>query len=166
MGEICLDGSLDIGDGVYAIQYIKVTDRSPMASFPNSADAYDLDGILVLNENCPSSNAPIGGGNSGGSQRITAFDNNNVPDEIAEIEISPNPFRESFKLGYETGSVNESVTIRLFNYVGQMVHQESLSVPKNTKYSHEINGAKLPRGVYIVSVESAGQKQSMKIIKN
>lgn len=166
MGEICLDGSLDVGDGVYAIQFIKITDRSPMASFPNSADAYDLDGILVLNENCPSSNAPVAGGNSGGSQRITAYDNNNVPDEIAEIEISPNPFRESFKLGYETGSVNEKVTVRLFNYVGQLVHQESLAVPKNTKYSHEINGSKFPRGVYIVSVESAGQKQSMKIIKN
>ncbi len=188
MGEICLDGSLDIGDGIYAIQYVKVTDRSPMSNFPNSADAYDLDGIVVLNEVCPDLlNSPGSGngnsegddddnddegdddnegGNNGNSNRISIYDNNTVPDEIAEIDISPNPFHDSFKLQYETGSVNEKLNIRLFNYVGQLVHQESISVPKSTKYAHEINGAKLPRGVYIVSIESGGQKQSLKIIKN
>ena len=198
MGEICLDGSLDIGDGVYAIQYIKVTDRSPMSTFPNSADGYDLDGIIVLNESCPDlSSLPGNGGNDdnddesdddndddnesddddnddsdddddddGNSDRIAFYDNNSVPDEIAEIAVSPNPFRESFKLSYETGSINEKIDIRIYNYVGQVVHQESVNIPKSTRYAHEVNGSKLPRGIYIVSVESAGQKQSLKIIKN
>lgn len=181
MGEVCLDGTLDIGDGVYAIQYIRITDRSPMSTFPGSADAYDLDGIVVLSDNCTALDTPGNSGDNddddgddddddddqnGNSDRIAVYDNNHVPDEIAEIVIAPNPFRESFKIGYETGSVNEKVNVRLFNYVGQLVHQELLSIPKNTHYSHEINGAKLPRGVYIVSIESAGQKQSQKIIKN
>jgi hypothetical protein len=154
MGELCLDGELDLGDDTYAIQYMRVTDRSPATLFTNSADGYDLDGILVLNSECTT------------DARISSFDNNTIPDEIAEVQIGPNPFRDEFNLNYESGSVDEKVNIRLFNYVGQMVHQESVSIPKNTKYSHEINAGKFPKGVYIVTLESGGQKQSLKVIKN
>jgi len=153
LGEICLDGQLDLGAGVYAIQYIRVTDRSPASSFPNSADGYDLDGIIVLNS-CD------------GQQRIQPFDHTDVPDEIAEIKISPNPFRDICTLEYETGSVDERVTVTFFNYVGQQVHTERVKIPKNTVYRHDLYGAALPKGVYIVSVESGGQKQSLRVIKN
>jgi ribosomal protein L2 len=98
--------------------------------------------------------------------RIQGFDNNSIPDEIAEIQISPNPFREQFNLSYESGSVDEKVQIRVYNYVGQMVLQEQINVPKNTKYSHPMSVSSLPRGVYVVNVESGGQKQSLKVIKN
>lgn len=155
LGELCLDGSLDLeAVGAYALQYIKVTDRSPMTMFPNSADAYDLDGILVLNSNC------------NGETRIQAQDNNSVPDEIAEIQVSPNPFKDQIRLTYESGSVDEKIQIKMFNYVGQMVSTENVSVSKRSKYTHDLGGDKLPKGVYIVTVESSGQKQSLKVIKN
>lgn len=153
MGEVCLDGELDLGAGVYAIQYIRVTDRSAASNFPNSADGFDLDGIIVLDD-CP------------GQARIQAFDNITTPDEIAEIKMSPNPFRDISTLEYETGSVDERVNIAFYNYVGQMVHSERVKIPKNTRYQHPINGGDLPKGVYIVSVESGGQKQSIRVIKN
>lgn len=155
LGEICLDGSVDLATaGLYGIQYVKLTDRSPMSDFPNSADGYDLDGVIDLHAGCPE------------ETRISAYDRNNVPDEIAEITVSPNPFKDRMNLIYETGSVDEKIQIKIFNYVGQMVSTESVSVPKRTKYSHEMSGSSLPKGVYIVTVESAGQKQSLKVIKN
>ena len=175
MGQVCLDGNLDIGDGVYAIQYVRISERSPMSQFPNSADGYDLDGILVLNENCQPASNPSGNvnpsseklkTNSVTTNRIAFYDNNEIPDEIAEIKVGPNPFQDSFKLYYETGNLKEKVQVDIYNYVGQMVHQQALNIPKNTLSIQEINAEHLPRGVYILSVESAGQKQSLRLIKN
>lgn len=155
LGEICLDGSFDFdASGTYAIHFLKLTDRSPMSQFPNSADGYDLDGVIDLHAGCPE------------QTRIQAYDNNSVPDEIAEIQVSPNPFKDQMNLVYETGSIDEKINIKVFNYVGQLVNQESVTIPKRTKHSHSIASSKLPKGVYIVSVESAGQKQSIKVIKN
>jgi hypothetical protein len=125
-----------------------------MSEFPNSADGYDLDGVIDLHAGCPE------------QTRITAFDNNSVPDEIAEIQVSPNPFKDRMNLVYESGSVDEKIQISVFNYVGQRVSTESVTVPKRSKHSHEIAGSALPKGVYIVTVESGGQKQSLKVIKN
>lgn len=155
LGEICLDGIFDLETvGAYALQYIRITDRSPMSMFPNSADAYDVDGILALHASC------------GEVTRLQAYDNNSAPDEIAELHVSPNPFKDQFKLFYESGSVDEKIQIKMYNYVGQMISNESVGVPKRTKYAHELGSEKLPRGVYIVTVESNGQKQSLKVIKN
>jgi len=154
IGEVCLDAELDLGDDVAAIQFLRITDRSPASEFPNSADGYDIDGIIVLSSDCI------------GQQRITPFDNNSIPDEIAEIQFAPNPFKDQFNLIYETGSVDERVNLKMFNYVGQLVHQEVISIPKNTKANHPVNGSNLTKGVYIVTLESSGQKQSVKLIKN
>jgi hypothetical protein len=154
MGEICLDGEMDLGDGVYAIQYLRVTDRSPAPQFPNSADGYDLDGVIVLSTEC------------GQQTRIKAHDNISIPDEVALMSISPNPFKDIFSVNYETGSVDEKVNLSVFNTVGQQVFSDRFTVPRNTKYIHDVEGSKFPKGVYIVTVESAGQKQSSKVIKN
>jgi hypothetical protein len=173
MGTVCLDGTIDIGDGVYAIQYVRISDRSPMAQFPNSADGFDLDGILVLNQDCQVLNNPSNIVNSNKQttnrvtpNRIAFYDNNEIPDEIAEISVGPNPFQSTFKLHYETGTMNEKIVVNIYNYVGQLVHKQMIQIPKNTLSEQEINAEHLPRGVYILSVESAGQKQSLKLIKN
>lgn len=156
MQEICLDGMLELGEDVYAIQYIRITDRSPASEFISSADGYDLDGIMVLNH-CAG---------QAGQARITPFDVQDVPDEISEITIGPNPFRESFNLNYETGTVNEKLNIKIYNYVGQQVHLETVNIPSNTRVSHNVNASSIPKGVYIVTLESGGRKQSFKVIKN
>lgn len=154
MGEVCQDGEMNLEDGIYAIQYLRITDRSPASSFPNSADGYDLDGVIVLSTEC------------GQQTRIRAFDNVSMPDEVALMSISPNPFKDVFAVNYESGSVDEKVNMSVFNSVGQRVFKEQFTVPSNTKYTHDVSGVAFPKGIYIVTVESAGQKQSSKIIKN
>jgi len=154
MGEVCLDGELDLGDELYAMQYLRATDRSPASEFPNSADGYDIDGFVVYSYGCVN------------ETRVRPYDNNSIPDEIAEAQIQPNPFKDQFQLLYETGSKAEKVTVRMFNYVGQMVYMETINIPKNTKHTQNMSGEKLPKGVYVVTLESAGQKQSIKVIKN
>jgi hypothetical protein len=154
MREVCQDGEMDLEDGVYAIQYLRVTDRSPANSFPNSADGYDLDGVIVLSTEC------------GQQTRIRAFDNVSTPDEVALMSVSPNPFKDVFAVNYESGSVDEKVKLSVFNSVGQQIFKDQFTVPRNTKYTHDVAGQAFPKGVYIVTVESAGQKQSSKVIKN
>lgn len=155
LDDICLDKEIDL-NGIHAIQFIRITDRSAQSQFSNSADGFDLDGVLVLNGACETNN----------TARIAYYDNNNTPDEIAEIIASPNPFRDQFSLTYATGAVDEDVKLRVFNYVGQEVMQDRFKVARNTKIEHPISLSQLPKGVYIITTESGGQKQSVKVIKN
>ena len=152
--EVCLDGSLDLGDEIYAIHFLRITDRSAASLFPNSADGYDVDGVTVLGYGCSQ------------ESRVVPFDRNDVPDEVAEAVISPNPFKEQFQIQYESGSVAEKVNVSVYNYVGQLVHRDQFSVPAASKVAHPIAADRLPKGVYVVNLESAGLTQSLKVIKN
>lgn len=154
MGEICLDGQLDMGDELYAMQYLRITDRSPATEFPNSADGYDVDGIVVLGYGCEQ------------EARVVPFDRKDVPDEVAEVVASPNPFKDQFQIQYESGSLNEKVNLTVFNYVGQMVLKDQFTVPANTKISRPVAADGLPKGVYVVNLESSGVAHSIKVIKN
>ena len=129
----------------------------------------------MLNEICQVASNPSGNVNPSSIKqttnsitpnRISFYDNNEIPDEIAEISVGPNPFQSTFKLHYETGTINEKIDVNIYNYVGQLVYKQLLQIPKNTLSEQEINVEHLPRGVYILSVESSGQKQSLKLIKN
>lgn len=154
MGTVCLDGTLDLGE-LFALQYIRVTDRSPMSMFPNSADGFDLDGIMVINHNCGEA-----------AQRRAFHDRNDIPDDVVEAKIFPNPFHDSFEIEFDASGIDETVVFRLFNYVGQEVYNEKFKAEANNKFRKQINASNLTRGAYIGSIEFQGQKQSVKLIKN
>lgn len=152
LGNACLDGEIDLG-GVPAMQFIRLTDRSPAASFPSSADGYDLDGVLALST-CQ------------GQARLGYFDNNNVPDEIAEFSAFPNPFRDQLNLSYETGTAHEKVSFKMYNMSGQQVWQNLYEFNPNLKEVIEIPALEIPKGTYIIISESGNIKQTQKVIKN
>ncbi len=60
LDEICQDGEIDVSNVNYA-QYIKIQDASPMSSnkFNGSADGYDVDAVMVLNNGCGTSSARL-----------------------------------------------------------------------------------------------------------
>jgi hypothetical protein len=154
LGTVCLDGSLDLGSMI-ALQYIRVTDRSPMSLFNNTADGYDLDGIMVLNHNCGES-----------SQRRTFHDRNDIPDEINDAKVFPNPFTDSFELEIESSGVNEKLTFKLYNYVGQEVLNKQYDVPAGSVFRQQIDASHLKKGAYVGSIDFMGDRQSVKLIKN
>ena len=45
--DICLDGEIDLAS-YGPIQYLELMDRSALSDFSNSADGYDVDGVVVL----------------------------------------------------------------------------------------------------------------------
>jgi hypothetical protein len=154
LGTVCLDGTLDLA-GMKAIHYIRVTDRSPMTFFPNSADGYDLDGIMVINANCGAA-----------MQRRTFHDRNDIPDEVVEATVFPNPFKDSFSIEYEPTGMSGIATFRLYNYLGQEVISEKFQLEGSSAFRQTIQANHLTRGAYIGSLDFMGQKQSIKLIKN
>lgn len=150
-GFVCLDGELDLG-ALPAIQYIRLNEKSAAGLFPSSADGFDLDGILALHH-CQ------------GQARIGYFDNNSVPDEIAEISVFPNPSRENFNISYETGTSKEQVNFKIFSLTGQLVWQNSYELMPNSKEQIEINSESFSKGTYVLVAESGVIKQTLKLVK-
>jgi hypothetical protein len=150
LGELCQDGELDI-TAAGVIQYLRITDRSKMTKFSNSADGFDLDGVVVIN-NCDQDN----------SKRIE--DDTNTPDEILSAEAFPNPFTNELTLSL-TGAGDDQVALHLLNYLGQSVRSEILNANGNTSLNHTMNLYELKSGVYFLSIETAAGREVLKVVK-
>jgi hypothetical protein len=152
LGTICLDGEIDI-NAVGAIQYIRITDRTPATSFNGSADGYDVDGVVVINNTC----------GEDASARIS--DNNTTPDEVAGIEVYPNPFVNETNLVITSGDQDNTATIVVSNYLGQQVSVEKMNVASSSTVNHMINMSAFKSGIYFISVETNSTKEVIKVVK-
>jgi hypothetical protein len=151
--DICLDGEIDINNaGV--IQYVRITDRSSASGFSGSADGYDVDGLEIIND-C-SSDAP--------AARIV--DNTTTANEVASAEVFPNPFNESTNVEITTGDLDNSVTIRVTNFLGQQVYVETLNVASSSVVRHNVAMNELSKGIYFLTVETNTTKETVKLVKN
>jgi hypothetical protein len=152
--ELCLDGEVDI-NAAGAIQYIRIKDRSMASQFSNSADGYDVDGVVVINS-CNDNTA---------EEDARKGDNINTPDEITAIAASPNPFKSEVRLELSTGSNDRTAQIRVFNIMGQNVYTSTLNVASSSNVFETISLNELPPGVYFVNVETESSKETIRLIK-
>ena len=152
LGTICLDGEIDI-NAAGAIQYIRITDRTPASSFNGSADGYDVDGVVVINQDCSNDNDTRFG------------DNVNTPDEVTSIDVFPNPFQNEINLVIGTGDQDNTATIVVSNYLGQQVSVEKMNVASSSTVNHMINMSAFRSGVYFISVETNSTKEVIKVVK-
>jgi hypothetical protein len=151
--DICQDGEIDINNaGV--IQYIRLTDRSASTKFSGTADGYDVDGLVVIND-CD---------NNSTAARFS--DNTTTANEVASAEVFPNPFNESTNVEITTGDLDNSVTIRVVNFLGQQVYVETLNVASSSVVRHTIAMNELSKGVYFLTVETNTTKETVKLVKN
>ena len=151
--DICLDGEIDINNaGV--IQYVRLTDRSASTKFSGTADGYDVDGLVVIND-CATNATPA---------RI--FDNTTTANEVASADVFPNPFNESTNVEITTGDLDNSVTIRVVNFLGQQVYVETLNVASSSVVRHTIAMNEFSKGVYFLTVETNTTKETVKLVKN
>jgi len=150
--DICLDGMIDINNaGV--IQYLRVTDRSMASGFSGSADAYDVDGFVLVN----SCNSP--------SSKIAIQDDITTANDLASISAYPNPFDTEVRVEIVTGDQDHSATVRVFNFLGQEVYSNRLNVASSATTSQLVDLANLQSGVYFLTVETTTSKETVKLIK-
>jgi hypothetical protein len=154
LGTICQDGQVDIA-AAGTIQYVRITDRSALTSFSGSADAYDVDGVVVINNSC------------GTASNTTArwADNTTTANEITTAEVYPNPFSDNLNLVISTGDQDNSATVTVTNYLGKLISSERLNVSASSSIQHSMNVSDLSRGVYFISVETNTTKEVLKVVK-
>lgn len=153
LGTICLDDVVDI-TSAGVIQYIRITDRTPATSFNGSADGYDVDGVVVINQEC------------GGATPARIGDNTNTPDEVISMELFPNPAKETATVVLTTGSDDSNIMITVNNYLGQSVLTDRLNVASSSVINHTLNLDGLNSGIYFVTVESNSTREVIKLVKN
>ena len=153
IGELCQDGFLDLA-GKGPIQYLRITDISNSASFSNSieTDGFDVDGVIVIQPGCAA------------SARLSA-----TPETVvaltAKSNVYPNPFTESVTIDLTAGSVSEAVSVKVINFLGQVVHAESIQLDKETSLSKSVNMSAFAPGAYFVRIDRSNGAEMFRMIK-
>lgn len=100
---VCLDGYVDV-QFIDWFKYIKLTDRSAATRFSNSADGYDVDGILTI-QDCQTQ-----------QNRLVDFDDVTTPNDESEVTLYPNPFEDEISL-----ITTETVEICIMDFTGRRI---------------------------------------------
>ncbi|MFN5371172.1 MAG: T9SS type A sorting domain-containing protein [Bacteroidia bacterium] len=154
LGELCLDGELNI-DAAGPIQYLRITDRSAASSFSGSADGYDVDGVVTINSLCP----PTTASGTRVSDDVTA------PNEVVGVSVFPNPIQNETVVSISTGELDNSATVVVTNFLGQVVLTEKVNVAASSVTNHGLNFSEFKSGVYFISVETNTAKEVVKVVK-
>ena len=95
---------------------------------------------------------------------ITDTEQVELPESISVSPVYPNPFDQTATLSFDLPHTS-SVRVELYNTLGQraavLINGTTLSAG-----SHEINldGSRLPSGMYFVSVQADGQVKRMPVV--
>jgi len=142
---ICLDGYVDVQFTDW-FKYIRLTDRSSHLDFSGSADGYDVDGILVI-QDCQTEQ------NQTQYQKIVDVDDIFTSNEDTEDILYPNPFSDVI---YLTNS--EEVVINVLDFSGKKV--------KTFKGTEKFDVSDLKYSYYYFEVNHPdGSKTISKLIK-
>ncbi len=154
LADICLDEEVDI-TSAGVIQYIRITDRSAASSFGGSADGFDVDGVVVINKEC---------GTGEVERRIG--DNITTANEVAGIEVYPNPFDAITNVVISTGDQDNFAVITVSNYLGQAISAERVNVAASSVITHTLNLDAVKSGIYFIAVETNSTREVVKVVKN
>jgi len=167
LGIFCQDynGSIDITPAYSGIQYVRIRDVSSRADFaPASADGYDLDGIIATSSLAGTAPCPqvITSGRSAVAE-VEVFDQTNVPDEIETLQILGNPVSDQINLRFSM--VAEKASLSVFNHMGQIVMGENLDARLWDLKEINLSASQLSPGMYFVTLNQGGQKETVKFVK-
>jgi hypothetical protein len=154
LGTVCQDGELDI-TSAGTIQYVRLTDRSKASAFSGTADGYDVDGIVVINEAC---------GNSNALSRL--MDDVTFRDEEFSASAWPNPTHDQATLTIQTTESDNQVNIAVMNALGQVVKTERVLCDAGATVQHSLSLDGMNKGIYFVSIETASGKEVIRLTKN
>ena len=154
-GNLCLDGTVDIGStGLSAAQYVRISDRSPASFFSGSADGYDVDGIVVLQPGCSTVQ----------SQRID--DNTWTLDEIAQVSVTQMTASNQVNVEISNTEKAQLINIELLSIDGRIVSTQKINTNENTTVNSIVDLSGVNAGIYLVNVRGAEMNQSFKVVKH
>lgn len=150
LGMVCLDGSVDLSvGGAIAASYVRITDHSAASNFGSTGDAYDLDGIIVLQPGCSTSNPT--------AQKLEDLSS---PDEIANIDLVQSAAKNNFNMNFNVEKP-ELMNISVTSLMGQQISARSIEV--NGYAVQNIDLAGLSAGVYLITARSASVNETFKV---
>ncbi len=152
LGEICLDGSIDLGSMTF-VQFIRITDISDINSsrFGGSADGFDIDAVIALGP-CYNAGARMAG------------DNNSTPDEVKTIGLYPNPADDFTVIRIDGTKADEKMILEVFDTAGRLVYAEQVtSLNNQTNIRLNVNDYAL--GVYTISVSTSTERLVQRLVK-
>jgi hypothetical protein len=155
LGQLCLDGKLEMGTLPY-LHLLRITDESDKTKFGSSADGFDVDGVVAINQ-CTSSNT---------REAVEIVDDINTSDELelaGILELYPNPASESATFSFSSQNASP-YDLKIVNALGQIVYStEGLATEGANNI--ELNLEYLSKGLYIVHLLQDGYKQQVSLVK-
>jgi len=137
---VCLDGYVDVQFTDW-FKYIRLTDRSAATKFSSSADGYDVDGVLTI-QDCQNF-----------QNRISDYDDIFTPDEETEDILYPNPFNDIISLTTST-----EVQVNVMDFAGRRI--------KSFKATGKFDVSDLKSGYYYFEVSYPdGSRTISKLVK-
>ncbi len=143
LGEICMDGELDLGAMPYA-QYFCVYDISDASNigFDGLADGYDLDAIVAIQQPCVTPN----------NRRISEEEDVRImPGTPITVEIFPNPITESTVIQFHGLESRSTFNLDLFDASGRLIRREQMIVEASSS-TYTLKIGDLPKGVLIALI--------------
>ena len=156
---ICQDGFIDISaTGFQGIQFVRITDRSPITSnkFPGTADGYDLDAIVDLHACVANTTAKL---DADSGEEI-------VEGSSTGATIYPNPANELVNVSFINESSDTEVSVSIYNMMGAEVLVKTYVIQNVAFFNQNLALTELPSGLYVLRISSASIEQTEKIIKN
>jgi hypothetical protein len=161
VGQLCLDGTLDITPTYSGISYIKLKDVSDKTKFPSNGDGYDIDGIVAI---AAAAQTPACAASNGRRSVLPEVgDQNNIPDEIESLQILGNPVADNVAIRFSM--VAEKAEISIFNHMGRLMSTQSVEGKLWDLIDMDINAQDLTSGVYFLTVNSGVAKETVKFVK-
>lgn len=167
-GDMCKDGFLDISaTGLGWVGYLKYVDKTAPGSFSAGSDAYDIDGFLILQEP-PTGETPVDICSSAPTRKVVAAvdfkDNSIVPEEMEVLQVIGNPVTSDINVRF-TNAEENAVSFIVRNHMGQEVSRTSHVGDLFQVEEKIIPASNLAPGVYFVTLEGVGYKETVKFVK-
>lgn len=86
-----------------------------------------------------------------GATEEVRFQCNGSSGPLAILSLRPNPTADRIRLYYETPDFGE-YTVRVFNMLGQLMHEETVTPPQLGRKTYEFDASNLPAGCYAISI--------------
>lgn len=155
LGQLCLDGTvnLEVG-GIGAAQYVRITDRSAASSFSGAGDGYDLDGVVVLQPGCSSTNP-----------EAKIVDDVWTKDELAQITVKQNITKDAILVQIPENASSQSVIMNVYSMTGQLVQSNAFNIPANQAISQMLDLSALKNGIYLIAVQGIDGVENFKVVK-
>jgi hypothetical protein len=83
---------------------------------------------------------------------------------ISALNVYPNPLKETLTVSFTSTRMNGSMTVRLLDFSGKLIHSEELDGASSNFETH-LSVADLYPGMYLLEIENAGNRVVRKLIK-